>query len=288
MTRPTLDFITRAQWGADPVQVELGHPIDHKQVRGLIVHHDVISFDGHARDIIGAAEQHAKTLQGDARPDLGKEWPYSFGLAPDYNDPDHTIIVEGRGFGRTGAHTKDWNSTRYGVVLFGDYRTMKITPGQVRGARWLGAWLWRPDTVAITWGHHDAPHNATECPAVHGEELVQLAQPPFVPTDLSVFDQGAKPVSDTLPGINPPRTPPAARVVDELDDPDAGGAWQLFEDGTVWTVGTARFFGSPTGKSYWTPPNNVSRRLIAYRDGKGRNRYLVRNSHGADYGHDGF
>lgn len=288
MGKPTLDYISRAQWGADPLTVVQGHPISHQQVRGLIIHHDVIGFDGHARDIITAAEQHAKTLQGDARPDLGKEWPYSFGLAPDYEEPDRTIIVEGRGFGRSGAHTQDWNSTRYGVVLFGDYRTAQITPGQVRGARWLGAWLWRPDQAAVTWGHHDAPHNATECPAVHGEQLVGLAQPPFGPADLSVFTEGAPPMAETLPGINPPRPLPPARLVDELDDVDAGGAWQLFEDGTVWSVGTARFFGAPSGKSYWKAPNDVARRLIAFKDGKGRNRYLVRNSLGADYGHNGF
>lgn len=284
---PRSTFIARPAYGNTPAPT-VGYPIDLKQVRGLVVHHDVIPFDRHAGDVLAEARAHAAHLIT-ARPDLGHDWPYSFGLAPDVADPDHTIIVEGRGFGRSGAHTAGWNSTRYGVVLFGDYRTDRITPGQVRGARWLGAQLFRSQDAAITWGHHDAPGNATECPAMHGEDLVTLAQPPFTAADIAIFQGGPVPSIPVQPGISPidPASMPGP-IVDELDDPDAGGTWVLFEDGSVWTFGTARFFGAPAGTDYWRNENSPARRLIPFRDARGRNRYLVRDAKGHDYGHVGF
>lgn len=279
---PTLTFRSRAQWGAGPVTA--GYPISHQQVRGLVIHHDVIAFDGHAADIIGAADARARALQ-EARPDLGPEVPYSFLLPPDRHDPDHTIIVEGRGFGRSGAHTQDWNSTRYGVCLSGDYRTDLYTPGQLRGARWLGAWLAHQESVAPTGGHGSMPHNSTDCPSQHGRELVALAQPPFTAADINAIS-GAPPMPDKTPPAM--HVPVSGLIVDTMDDPTAGGAWVLLEDGGIITAGSARFFGTVNGKPYWTNYPHKARRLIPHKDKKGRHRYLIRDAEGNDFGVDGF
>jgi len=282
---PRLTVVSRADWGGGVCTV--GYAVPHSQFIGEVIHHDVIPFDGNAADVISETKKHAKALKR-SRPDLGGDWPYSWGLAPDYSDDDHTIIVEGRGWRRTGAHTSGYNSTRYGVVLFGNYVAgqMRVTRGQTRGARYLGAWFAQPLVAQPTLYHRQI--KSTACPGEGGIALSLFAQPPFLPSDVTVFSPEVPAVPDTSHMFNPPLVfPPGVGMVDSVNDP-FGGAWVLLSDGGIITTGTARFFGGVNGKPYFFDHGGVPTKLVPFIDANGRDRYLIRDQHGHDYGHDGF
>jgi hypothetical protein len=249
---PSLTIITRKQWGAGPCTV--GYPIPHDQIVGHVIHHDVIAFNGWASDIVAESIKHARAVKR-SRPDLGvgddgePDWPYIFGCPPDYLNPDHSIIVEGRGWRRTGAHTHGYNSTRCGIVLFGDYRHghMGYTPGQLRAARYLGRWLAQPEDAKQTEWHKRL--KATECPGENGIELALHAQPPFTHADLAVF-YPEEPMPAVRPGRHNPGFVPAAPIVDSIAAP-GGGSWAVAADGSVYAFGGAPYFGGTNGKPYF-------------------------------------
>lgn len=93
-------FLSRDDWGAGPLVAGAAAP--HSQFLGLVIHHTVTTFN--PGDDPAA---HMWWLQK-VRPDLGSEIPYSFVVFPT-TDPDSCVVAEGRGWGRTGAHTVGYN-----------------------------------------------------------------------------------------------------------------------------------------------------------------------------------
>lgn len=173
-------FLSRATWGADPLEVQVGYAVPHEQFVGLVVHHTVIVMpdydrDGYLNGDLDDVARYMRQLQR-ARPDLGDEVPYSF-VFFEGADPDDIIIAEGRGYGRTGAHTVGYNSTRYGCSLAGDYTEHAPTPGQWAGIRSIGASLADPVGAQPTIGHRDVA--ATACPGNDAYPHLDLLQPPF-------------------------------------------------------------------------------------------------------------
>ena len=83
-------------------------------------------------------------------------------------------VLEGRGAGRAGAHTRGDNAASHGICVVGDYRSRVPSGGDLDALIWLlrhGAEQgWWP-TPALTGGHRDAPGASTLCP---GDGLYRL------------------------------------------------------------------------------------------------------------------
>lgn len=166
-----VQFLNRFDWGADPRSVVLGAAIPHQQFVGLVIHHTVIDYV-----VGGDAAAYMRRLQR-SRPDLGLEVPYSFVIF-ETEDPNSCIVAEGRGWGRSGAHTVGYNSTSYGIALAGNFTDHAPTAGMLEGIRWIGRQLYDPLGALATIGHRDTGY-ATACPGDSAEPLLHLVQPPF-------------------------------------------------------------------------------------------------------------
>lgn len=192
-------WISRAEWGANPLNVQVGHATPHEQYDGLVVHHTVIVMPDYDHDGLVGGDiddicSYMRQLQR-ARPDLGLEVPYSFVIF-EGSTPDEVIVAEGRGFGRTGAHTIGYNSTRYGCALAGDYTAREPTPGQIAGIRWVGAQLADPSGAVSTLGHRDV--YATACPGVDAYPHLDEMQPPFTAPPAPTEEDDMPPAPATL------------------------------------------------------------------------------------------
>lgn len=188
----TIAYLDRAAWGASPLGVSSGHAVDPAQFVGLVLHHTVFAFTDRDRDSMRGGDlddvaSYMRVLQH-ARPDLGDEVPYSWVVFAGVDD-DSCVIAEGRGRGRTGAHTAGLNSSRYGIAVAGNTDTdQPMTAGMIAGIRWLAATvLVDPDGAVGTIGHQQAPPyyqngtnlNATGCPGGDGMAHLDQLQPPF-------------------------------------------------------------------------------------------------------------
>ncbi|HEY1119909.1 MAG TPA: hypothetical protein VGE43_19495 [Acidimicrobiales bacterium] len=186
-------YASRDDWGGGPVRS--GHSAPLEQFVGMVLHHTVFVLtdydrDGFLRGDVDDVCRYMRVLQT-ARPDLGSEVPYSWVIFPGSSDAT-CIIAEGRGAGRTGAHTAGLNSSRYAWAIAGNTDAdMPITPGMVAGMRWLAAQvLTDPEHAVPTIGHQQAPPyiqngqnlNATGCPGHNGLEHLAELQPPFTAT----------------------------------------------------------------------------------------------------------
>ena len=114
-------YLTREDWGADPLVVTRGHPAVPTQWERIVYHHTVIiDRDATPNLWTNAAEVKAKMRQlQKIRPDLGSEVPYAFVLF--LMEDGGLYVCEGRGTRRTGAHTIGHNSSWLGVAWEGDF-----------------------------------------------------------------------------------------------------------------------------------------------------------------------
>jgi hypothetical protein len=147
-------YVSRDVW-CDGLPVQSGSARPLEDFEGLVVHHTVGYAKGSALSDKIAYMQY---LQGGARPDLGPEVPYSFVVFGDAN-PDVAWVCEGRGLGRTGAHTKGHNYDRYGCAWAGNSNNDPINDAVVNAYRLLKSWS---AETAPTTGHRDWA--ATACP----------------------------------------------------------------------------------------------------------------------------
>jgi hypothetical protein len=175
-------YLSRQLWGANPLHCTAGTYLGAGAFHGAVIHHDVIPWTptANAADVA----RHARRVQS-IRPDLPgntsgePEWPYSFGIA-EHTDPDKAWTVEGRGAGRSGAHTAGYNFTRYGIVIFGDRTNQPLTPGMIAAIRHLCWKLFGDRKVEVTLGHRDTV--ATGCPGDAVYAQLSALQPPFIPS----------------------------------------------------------------------------------------------------------
>jgi hypothetical protein len=189
-------YLTRRDWGASPLTPTAGYPIATGQVVGAVEHHTVMVLpdydgDGYSRGDLDDILRYMRQLQR-ARPDLGNEVPYTFVLFPGTTDAT-CVVAEGRGLGRTGAHTAGLNSTRIAIAVAGNTDAdAPLTDGMVRGFRWVCSWaLDDPAGAVATIGHQQAPPyfqngvnlNATACPGRDGMANLPKLQPPFTIDD---------------------------------------------------------------------------------------------------------
>lgn len=180
-------YLSRDEWQAGAIGA--GHAAPHSQFTGLAIHHTVMVLPDYDRDgfLNGDLDdicRYMRQLQV-SRPDLGLEVPYSFVVFLGATDND-CVVAEGRGFGRTGAHTVGFNSSRYGVAFAGNASVSPATDGVVDGIRWVGSALADPAGANPTFGHRDV--KATECPGNHLYARLGELQPPFTRTPLEEDD----------------------------------------------------------------------------------------------------
>lgn len=183
-------YLTREDWGANPLQLQVGYQIPDSNFIGWALHHTVFALTDYDRDgflngDLDDVKRYMRVLQH-ARPDLGNEVPYSSVVFRGAHNRQG-IICEGRGRNRSGAHTACNNSTRYAWSLAGNFMNEDVSEGMIQAMRWLGG-QWTPNASAQTLGHQQFPpcyssggynYNATACPGTGGLAVVHRLQPPF-------------------------------------------------------------------------------------------------------------
>lgn len=228
-------YLSREQWGADASLPRRGRVVDGASVfRGVFVHHTVFrveDWDGDGirhgdLDDIKAFMQRLQRI----RPDLGYDVPYSYVVFAG-TDPYSSVVCEGRGLGRTGAHTAGFNSTRLGVAVAGNTSDEPVTPGILEGIRYCGSLLQDQSTLNDTLPHRAV--KATECPGSSMMAELHRVQPPFI-------------------------TPPIAAPQEDDDDMET-----LIDtttgEGWVAANGKARVLGNVQAwTSSWTGPTKSS------------------------------
>jgi len=196
-----LTYLDRSAWGGGPVKS--GHAADRDRFDRLVLHYTPVlgkTFDLPATSQDEAAADLATWMRDrlqPARPDLSRdpnnpEVPYSFVIARGGDDRS-AVVAEGRGLGRTGAHTPGHNSSAYGVA-FAVSPQAKVTDGMVEALRWVGStMLTVPASPTLV--HSDV--YATACPGGNVKARLGEMQPPFLHgvADMLTPDQ---PVRDGL------------------------------------------------------------------------------------------
>lgn len=138
--------LTRADWGAGPHRAgTIRTPVSR-----LFLHHTVTPF------WVGA--QAARNVQAIARSRGFLDISYSWLTDRQGNE------IEGRGWGRQGAHTRGYNSTSHAVSLIGNLEASPLPAGMIRGAVRLVRRHARYGP-RITHGHRDVAQTA--CPGRH-------------------------------------------------------------------------------------------------------------------------
>ncbi|KKL81370.1 hypothetical protein LCGC14_1995480, partial [marine sediment metagenome] len=125
---PNVLYLNRADWGADTSLARGGYTTDRSGVdiylrkTDAILHHSV-SVDTNDStpevwETLAEIEVKCRAMQV-VRPGLGKDWPYNHG---GFLMPGGVLCVaEGRGYNRTGAHTRGHNTVGWGFVLMGNF-----------------------------------------------------------------------------------------------------------------------------------------------------------------------
>lgn len=169
--------ITRSDWGAGPHRASrISLPVSR-----LFLHHTVTP------EWTGA--EAGRKLQQIARQRGFADISYSWLVDVDGNQ------IEGRGWGRQGAHTKGYNSTSHAISLVGNFQTNQPSDAMIRGAAELVSEHAGVGPGRITHGHRDV--SQTSCPGVHAynriSEINSLSRDPgAVEEDWMFCEKGDK------------------------------------------------------------------------------------------------
>ena len=171
-----LTYLDRNDTGLGPLRAGYSAPL--AQFTGWIPHHTVMVMPDYDRDgflhgDLDDIARYMRVLQS-ARPDLGSEVPYS-AVVFQGAGPFDVVMCEGRGPGRTGAHTPGYNSTRYAVAAAGNTEITPVTDGMVWGCRWLAS-VWTPNASSVT-----VDHQGTGYPTVCAGRQFRARLPPLHP-----------------------------------------------------------------------------------------------------------
>lgn len=139
--------VTRDEWGAGPHRAgKITLPVTR-----LFLHHTVTP------EWTGADA--ARRLQDIARGRGFADISYSWLVDVDGNE------IEGRGWGRQGAHTQGYNSTAHAICLIGNFDRDQVPAAMIRGAANLVRKHRSRGPGRITHGHRDV--GQTACPGRH-------------------------------------------------------------------------------------------------------------------------
>jgi len=188
----TVTVLSRDDWGADPAHPRRGHPLGPANRTEVFIHHTVVADsdatlnEWESLDEVKAQMRRLQTI----RPDLGLDVPYSF-VAFCMANGD-LVLSEGRGLGRTGAHTSGHNRSALGIAFQGNFEEEPMPAHLDAQLADLGSWLRRlreeegftelgtvqpedpdrPDRQVF--GHRDI--KSTACPGRHLWERLHLVQ----------------------------------------------------------------------------------------------------------------
>lgn len=237
---PGLTLITRTQMGWPATGAS---PIDPQHLEHFAVHYSTGRTLGGHSDSIGDIVQWWANIRGYH---MGPERrytdvAYNWAVARHPTDAEQAIILEGRGEGRQGGHTLNWNSKAVAACFLGgdDPTVWDTTPGVARAFDWLirlreFVTLRRPH--ASVRGHREFPGQSTSCP---GDELIRWlhAGRPVAP-----YPAAGSPGFGTVPVL-----PPAAAGQPTLRRGDSGPAVTLLQQRLV-VHGWGLLLGSVDGQ----------------------------------------
>lgn len=173
-------LLNRADWGADTNYPRRGHHIGPLRRTEVIIHHTVIvdrDVSHNEWESLDEVTFWMKRLQT-IRPKLGYDVPYNI-VAFCMNNGD-LALCEGRGLGRTGAHTRNHNRAALGIAIHGNFEDESLPRYIDDQLAELSKWLRdlrnkhgfenlgssRPDGKQV-WGHRDVPTARTVCPGMN-------------------------------------------------------------------------------------------------------------------------
>jgi len=154
-----------------------GHPIGSLRRTEVYIHHTVIvdtDTTANEWETLDDVKSRMRQLQ-QLRPDLGLDVPYNM-VAFCMSDGE-LVLCEGRGLGRTGAHTKNHNRSALGIALQGNFESEPLPANLdsqlIAVARWLRILRKKRGFINLgksrpsgrqVWGHCDAKSARTVCP----------------------------------------------------------------------------------------------------------------------------
>ena len=170
-------LLSRAKWEADTILPRRGHPIGPLRRTEVYIHHTVmVDADSTANEWETLEEVNSmmRRLQR-IRPDLGLDVPYS--MVAFCMSNGELVLCEGRGVGRTGAHTRNHNRSALGIAFQGDFENKALPKNIDAQLSDFAGWLRdlrteqgfrnlgnsRPKNKQV-WGHRDSPSASTACP----------------------------------------------------------------------------------------------------------------------------
>lgn len=210
-------LLSRANWGADTNLPRRGHPIGPLRRTEVYIHHTVIvDADSTANEweTLEEVKSMMRRLQ-QIRPDLGLDVPYSM-VAFCMSDGE-LVLCEGRGIGRTGAHTRNHNRSALGIAFQGDFEFTAMPENIDAQLSEFATWLRdlrteqgfrnlgnsRPKNRQV-WGHRDSSTASTACPGKKLYEKLSLIR--FIDEeDETTMDRSTwRVVQRALQAQNPP------------------------------------------------------------------------------------
>lgn len=106
------------------------------------------------------------------------------------------VVLEGRGKGKVGAHTRGDNSGSHAVCLIGNYETQRIPRRMMKKLRRLfdflvdDGWVEKPRRNHPTGGHRDAPGAATACPGRYAYARLSVLRKRWRPWRVTIVKDG--------------------------------------------------------------------------------------------------
>ncbi|MEA3019044.1 MAG: hypothetical protein QOI47_568 [Actinomycetota bacterium] len=279
---PAPPIVTRAQWGADE---SLGnHTRSFADITKVLVHHTAIDETDPVKQIQGIQRFHTQTQGWD---DIGYNFlidragtVYEGRWARDYVGGETHTGEDVTGRGVVGAHALGCNTGSVGIALLGTYSTATITDATMRSLAATVAWKVgsrnidpygsdpftnQDDGSRMVFpniaGHRDV--NSTGCPGdgmyVRLNELRDLVSDEvthglvglrILGADGSLWAFGGRPTFARANDISDPRRAvgPKVPVRGAAATPTGRGAWVVDGNGSVYSFGDARFFGSMGGQ----------------------------------------
>lgn len=213
-----MDYISRAQWGAQPPTWNPGRV---SPALGMFIHYNGPAVSNAV--LAGDYESVKSFLQGIQRYHINTNgWP---DIAYSWCVDAMGRIWELRGWDVAGAHTLDWNWKSHAIFLplGGDQQP---TAEQVAGCRTVIAEAIARYGTQFIKGHQEAP-NQTSCPGEPTMALIRSGA--FNPTTQPTPQPDPAPTLPTPPGVDPKVNKPVM-----MQEPD-GTVWMYYA-GTPWRV----------------------------------------------------
>lgn len=136
-----LIYVQRELWDTGKTLPRLGSLVAPSARTHVFIHHTVMVDSDATKNTWESWDEIRAMMQRlqVARPDLGKDVPYSF-VAFCHASGD-LVLCEGRGLLRTGAHSVGHNTAAFGISFAGDFENQPAPTQLANQLAALGIWL---------------------------------------------------------------------------------------------------------------------------------------------------